>query len=78
MNKQIEQVEGLNIVCTALILRLGKNILSFNPEFVATPESERPVFSLRQIIDPNYLFKLQIRTEKIPPVLSNLLPEGIL
>ncbi|KXO06555.1 putative HipA protein [Moritella sp. JT01] len=84
MSKQIEQVEGLNIslhgVNIAVIAHYagGKNILSFNPEFVATSESERPVFTLRQMIDPNYLSKLQIRTEKIPPVLSNLLPEGIL
>ena len=84
MNKKIEQVEGLNIslhnVNVAVISHYagGKNILSFNPDFVTMAESERPVFTLRQIIDPTYLSKLQIRTEKIPPVLSNLLPEGIL
>jgi len=84
MSKQIEQVEGLNIslhgVNVAVIAHYagGKNILSFNPNFVTMEENKRPIFTLRQIIDPTYLSKLQIRTEKIPPVLSNLLPEGIL
>lgn len=84
MSKQIELVEGLSIslqgVNIAIITHYsgGKNILCFNPDFVAMEESKRPIFTLRQIIDPNYLSKLQIRTEKIPPVLSNLLPEGIL
>jgi len=36
------------------------------------------VLTLRQLQDPNYFTKPQIRSEKIPPVLSNLLPEGIL
>lgn len=42
------------------------------------PAEKRPVFTLRQLRDPRYLGKPQIRIEKIPPVLSNLLPEGSL
>lgn len=84
MTKQIEKVEGLNIqlhgIDIAIIVHYagGKNILTFNPEFVARPADKRPVLTLRQLSDPDYLRKSQIRTNKIPPVLSNLLPEGVL
>ncbi|MGF1868060.1 type II toxin-antitoxin system HipA family toxin [Enterovibrio norvegicus] len=84
MSRQIEKVEGLNIqlhgVDVAVIVHYagGKNILTFNPEFVEMPADKRPVFTLRQLHDKSYLGKPQIRTEKIPPVLSNLLPEGSL
>lgn len=82
MSKQIERVEGLNIqlhgIDVAVITHYagGKNILTFNPDFAAILEYQRPVFTLRQLLDPAYLNKPQIRTDKIPPVLSNLLPEG--
>ncbi|WP_158160871.1 type II toxin-antitoxin system HipA family toxin [Grimontia hollisae] len=84
MSKQIENVEGLNLqlhgIDVAVIAHYagGKNILTFNPEFISMPEEKRPVFTLRQLRDPGYLSKPQIRTDKIPPVLSNLLPEGAL
>ncbi|WP_156683989.1 MULTISPECIES: type II toxin-antitoxin system HipA family toxin [unclassified Vibrio] len=42
------------------------------------PTENRPVITLRQLLDSGYLNKAQIRTDKIPPVLSNLLPEGAL
>lgn len=84
MSKQIEKVEGLSIqlhgIDVAVIAHYagGKNILTFNPDFAAIPDHQRPVFTLRQLLDPTYLIKPQIRTDKIPPVLSNLLPEGVL
>ncbi|WP_325893722.1 type II toxin-antitoxin system HipA family toxin [Grimontia sp. NTOU-MAR1] len=84
MSRQIEKVEGLNIqlhgIDVAVIAHYagGKNILTFNPEFAAMSADKRPVFTLRQLRDPDYLSKPQIRTDKIPPVLSNLLPEGAL
>ncbi|MDD9176300.1 type II toxin-antitoxin system HipA family toxin [Aliivibrio finisterrensis] len=84
MNKQVEQVEGLNIqlhgIDVAVIAHYGggKNILTFNPEFISMPAERRPVFTLRQLQDSSYLSKPQIRTDKVPPVLSNLLPEGVL
>ncbi|WP_427981182.1 type II toxin-antitoxin system HipA family toxin [Agarivorans sp.] len=84
MSKQTEKVEGLNIqlhgIDVAVIAHYagGKNILMFNPEFVAMPTEKQPVFSLRQLRDTGYFSKPQIRTDKIPPVLSNLLPEGAL
>ncbi|MDV5172320.1 type II toxin-antitoxin system HipA family toxin [Photobacterium rosenbergii] len=84
MSRQIEKVEGLNIQLHGIDIAViahyagGKNILTFNPDFVAMPVQLRPVFTLRQLLDPAYLNKPQIRTDKIPPVLSNLLPEGAL
>ncbi len=84
MSKQIEKVEGLSIqlhgIDVAVIAHYagGKNILTFNPDFAAIPDHQRPVFTLRQLFDPSYLIKPQIRTDKVPPVLSNLLPEGVL
>ncbi|SMY18481.1 hypothetical protein PAQU9191_03842 [Photobacterium aquimaris] len=82
MIKPIEKVEGLNLqlhgIDVAIIMLAVKNILTFNPEFVAMPINKRFVFTLRQLLDPDYLSKPQIRTNKIPPVLSNLLPEGAL
>ncbi len=84
MNKPLEQVEGLNIslhgVDVGVITHYagGKNILTFNPTYLAMADAKRPVFTLRQLRDPDYLNKPQIRTEKIPPVISNLLPEGAL
>ncbi|MPS31531.1 MULTISPECIES: type II toxin-antitoxin system HipA family toxin [unclassified Salinivibrio] len=84
MTKTSEKVEGLNIqlhgVDVAIVTHYagGKNILTFNPAFIATSQHERLTFSLRQRRDPQYLRTPQIRTDKLPPVLSNLLPEGAL
>ncbi len=84
MSKQIEKVEGLSIQLHSIDVAVvahyagGKNILTFNPEFAAMPVDKRPVFTLRQLRDPAYLSKPQVRTDRIPPVLSNLLPEGAL
>lgn len=53
MSKQTEQVEGLNIQLHGIDVGVvahyagGKNILSFNPEYIAMPEHERPVLILR-------------------------------
>ena len=84
MSKQTEQVEGLNIelhgIDVAVVAHYagGKNILTFNPSFITLAEEKRPTFTLRQLSDTQYLSRSQIRTDKLPPVLSNLLPEGIL
>ncbi|RUO31086.1 type II toxin-antitoxin system HipA family toxin [Aliidiomarina soli] len=84
MTKQTEQVEALEIrlhgVDVAVIAHYagGKNILTFNPDYRTMPQAQRPVFTLRQIRDRNYLNRPQVRTNRIPPVLSNLLPEGAL
>ncbi|MGL5103420.1 MAG: hypothetical protein ACRC6N_12995 [Plesiomonas sp.] len=77
MSKQIEKAKGLNIQLHGIDVSViahyagGKNILTFNPEFVSIIAEKRLVFTLRQLRDPGYLNKPQIRPHKIPPVLSN-------
>lgn len=79
-----EKVEGLRIqiydINVAVVVHYagGRNILTFDPEFIAMPTGIRPVFTLRQLSDAEYLTHRLIRTQKLAPVLSNLLPEGIL
>lgn len=84
-SKQTEKVEGLNIQLYGIYVTViahyvcwRENILTSNPEFVSMIAEKRPVFTLIQLRDPGYLNKPQIRTHKIPSVLSNLLPEGAL
>ena len=75
--KHLEKVEALRIslhdwdVGVLTHYAGGKNILTFHPEFVAMPERERPIVTLRQKFDTQYLQRSQIKTEKIPPLLSN-------
>ncbi|EPL9570145.1 type II toxin-antitoxin system HipA family toxin [Providencia rettgeri] len=84
MSKQIENIEGLKIQLYGLDIAIvvhyagGRNILTFHPDFVGMPLEERPVFTLRQLMDINYLNKPLMSRIKLPPVLSNLLPEGVL
>lgn len=84
MTKQSESVEAL-----ALYLheqRIGilahysgsRNILTFDPVYSALPENERPVFTLSQKSHSDYLHRPLVSSLRIPPVLSNLLPEGAL
>lgn len=54
----------------------SRNILTFDPAYAALPESVRPVFTLTQKSHPDYLRQPLISTLRLPPVLSNLLPEG--
>ena len=74
--KNLEKVEALRIslhdwdVGVLTHYAGGKNILTFHPEFVAMPERERPIVTLRQKFDTQYLQRSQIKTEKIPPLLS--------
>ncbi|PWC19697.1 type II toxin-antitoxin system HipA family toxin [Brenneria corticis] len=84
MAKQTEKVEGLSVNLHGIQVGViahysgGRNILSFSPDYLAMPETMRPTLTLRQLLDSSYLSKSQVRSEKIPPVLSNLLPEGML
>lgn len=58
----------------------GRNILTFSPEF--TGDSSRPTFTLTTHPDfpkvKDVLAKPWLRRQKLHPVLSNLLPEGVL
>jgi serine/threonine-protein kinase HipA len=56
----------------------GKNIVSFDPEYAAMPESSRSFLTLSQRVDPGYLGRPLISSQRLPPLLSNLLPEGAL
>jgi len=84
MTQKMESVEAL-----ALYLyeqRIGvlahysgsRNILTFDPAYTALPDHIRPVFTLSQKSHPDYLFRPLVSTLRLPPVLSNLLPEGAL
>lgn len=54
----------------------GKNILVFDPAFAAM--AAKPTLTLSQKISPHYFQQPRMTSQRIPPVLSNLLPEGAL
>ena len=56
----------------------GKNILTFDPEYAALPEEIRPLMTLTQRVDRKYLERTLLNAQRLPPVISNLLPEGAL
>jgi serine/threonine-protein kinase HipA len=56
----------------------GKNILSVDPEYAALSVSRRPLLTLTQQVKPGYLDQPLISSQRLPPLLSNLLPEGAL
>lgn len=56
----------------------SKNIMVFAPEYQKLHKAIKPTFSLAQIDDEYYLSTSQMRSMRLPPVLSNLLPEGAL
>ncbi|MGB1271751.1 MAG: type II toxin-antitoxin system HipA family toxin [Endozoicomonas sp.] len=56
----------------------GRNTLTFDPDYSRQPSSQRPIFTLTQRWKKDYLSSRQIHSQRLPPVLSNLLPEGAL
>lgn len=56
----------------------GKNILTFDPEYAALPEEIQPVMTLSQRVDRKYFERTLLNAQRLPPVISNLLPEGAL
>ncbi|HEN3479725.1 TPA: type II toxin-antitoxin system HipA family toxin [Yersinia enterocolitica] len=84
MPQQVERVEGLALFLGEVRIGVlvhytgGRNALSFDPDYIAMPDKHRPTFTLTQQIDSGYLSRTQINKQKLPPVLSNLLPEGAL
>ncbi len=56
----------------------GKNILSFDPEYVALSADSRPTYTLSQKVNADYFKNNLIHNQRLAPVLSNLLPEGAL
>jgi serine/threonine-protein kinase HipA len=82
--KYTEQIEGLllklNGVEVGVVVHYvsGRNVLTYAPSFVATPANLRPIFTLTQLSHPHYFDHVLSNSQKVPPVLSNLLPEGTL
>ncbi|MCU5782576.1 HipA N-terminal domain-containing protein [Alcanivorax balearicus MACL04] len=79
--KQRESVEALSLTLHGQRVGIvshyagGKNILVFDPAFAAMPAA--PVFTLSQTISKP-AFQPRMASQRLPPVLSNLLPEGAL
>ena len=82
--RQVETVQALALVLHDVRIGVlahysgGKNILTFDPQYLALPEATRPLFTLRQRARPGYLEQVLTSSQRLPPVLSNLLPEGAL
>ncbi|KFZ31135.1 phosphatidylinositol kinase [Pseudidiomarina salinarum] len=57
----------------------NKNILTFNPDYLSGQVAQDlPVVTMRQLLQPDYLNHPFIHSQQLPPLLSNLLPEGSL
>ncbi|CAI2404736.1 type II toxin-antitoxin system HipA family toxin [Serratia plymuthica] len=82
--RQVESVQALALMLHQVRIGVlahysgGKNILTFDPQYLALPEASRPLFTLRQRAHPGYLEQVLMSSQRLPPVLSNLLPEGAL
>ena len=83
-NRQAESVEALQLTLHGRQVGIlthytgGKNILTFDPEYKALRESNQPTMTLTQRMDIHYLDKVLASSQRVPAVLSNLLPEGAL
>ncbi len=83
-SRQVESVEALQLTLHGQRVGIvthysgGKNILTFDPEYRAMTEETRATMTLTQRINPNYLDKVLRSSQRVPPVISNLLPEGAL
>ncbi len=84
INRQAESVEALQLTLHEQKVGIlthyagGRNILTFDPEYRALQEQNRPTMTLTQRINPDYLDNVLVSSQRVPPVLSNLLPEGAL
>ncbi len=82
--KRKEEVAGLRLLLADQQVGVlthysgGKNILVFSPDYVTLPKAHRHTLTLTQLLNEGYLSKPLICAQRLPPVLSNLLPEGAL
>ena len=82
--KRIENVEGLRLSINGQEIGVlthysgGKNIFVFSPNYIALPEPERQTTTLTQLVNKQFLQQPLISTQRLTPILSNLLPEGAL
>lgn len=83
-NRPVESVEALRLTLHGQRIGIlthytgGKNILTFDPEYKALREQSRPIMTLTQKMNPNYMDRVLVSSQRVPAVLSNLLPEGAL
>ena len=83
-NRLVESVEALQLTLHGQRIGIlthytgGKNILAFDPEYTALREQNRPTITLTQRMALDYLDRALISSQRVPAVLSNLLPEGAL
>ena len=83
-NRLVASVEALQLTLHGQRIGIlthyigGKNILTFDPEYKALREQSRPIMTLTQKMNPNYLDRVLVSSQRVPAVLSNLLPEGAL
>ena len=85
MSKRLEKVEALSLtlhddqVGVLAHFSGGKNILTFDPVFVERRRKNlTPLLSMRELIQPDFFAKPLIHSQQLPPLLSNLMPEGAL
>ena len=85
MSKRLEKVEALSLtlhdeqVGVLAHFSGGKNILTFDPVFVERRRKNiSPLLSMRELIQPDFFARPLIHSQQLPPLLSNLLPEGAL
>lgn len=82
--KRKEYVEGLRLSINNQEIGVlshysgGKNIFVFAPDYIALPAARRNTFTMSQLVDERYLYRPLISSQRLPAVLSNLLPEGAL
>ncbi|MGP2852979.1 type II toxin-antitoxin system HipA family toxin [Serratia bockelmannii] len=82
--RQVESVQALALILHGVRVGVlahysgGRNILTFDPHYLALPGRVRPLFTLRQKAHAGYLEQVLQSSQRLPPVLSNLLPEGAL
>lgn len=82
--KRTESVEGLRLSLNGQEIGAlthysgGKNIFVFSPDYAALTKNERQTFTMTQLANEQYLSQPLISSQRLAPVLSNLLPEGAL
>ena len=82
--KRTESVEGLRLSLNGQEIGAlthysgGKNIFGFSPDYAALTKNERQTFTITQLANEQYLSQPLISSQRLAPVLSNLLPEGAL
>ena len=83
-NRLLESAEALQLTLHGQRVGIlthytgGKNTLTFDPEYKALREPNRPTMTLTQRMDIHYLDRVLVSSQRVPAVLSNLLPEGAL